>query len=400
MRIAFFPGSIYRYPASFNEPVVSGSLVAPFYLVRTLAKMGHDVHVFTKSMDGDREHSLLDGVKIHRFKPSKLRSLPRFFLNSHRGYRLFKKENERKRFDIIQTGEPLFFELFYAKRNGIRFVFSEQGSMLQSSKNTEIRKGWVYNIPTLLYNQPLFRWTVRKSDRLVFVVKKFLGESKEELGFDYPKERIEFIPNGIDIGFFKKVKLKNEKLTSLKKKFKFIAIHVGIISLIKGQDLSIRAFEKIVRAGESACLVIVGSDREKSYSEKIQRLVKEIGLEKNVKIFLNLPEKDLPEFYSAANISLVPSRGYDPMPNVIGESMACELPVISTDWNSRREILDNSCAFFIKEGDCEDLATKIEGAIKSKIKLRKMGEMARKKILEKDSKAIAKLYSQLYQRIN
>lgn len=105
---------------------------------------------------------------------------------------------------------------------------------------------------------------------------------------------------------------------------KVYVITVGQFIERKGFDLLLEAWNEL--DGENAELIIVGGGDDRSkYEEFIERNKLD-----NVTIIDFLNKKDLYEYYKASDIFILPTRE-DVWGLVINESMACGLPVISSD---------------------------------------------------------------------
>lgn len=390
---------LYRYPASMEEAVVAGSLVGPFYLSRELAKLGSDVHVFSPRESGDAAHSTFNGVKIHRYTPTKLRSLPGFFVSDFERYKLFLKESRKGKFEIIQTQSPLFFELRYAKRNEIPVVFTDHGSPINCVIDLPLSwLGVVRRITTRFLSQPLYEFACRNAEKIVMISKALFSDSEKELGFEVSNEKLELIHNGVDTNHFSPREVGN-----LRKKIEYnenILVYVGRISHEKGIHNVLKILPKILDYYPNTTFLIVGAPISsfKNYIEILRKLMEKEKIQKHVIFHLNVPEKDLPKFYSLGDVQLVPSINYDPFPNAIFEGMACGLPVISSDFEPRREIItDNETGFLFPEGDNVKLKNCILFALSDKRKLEKMGKNSRKIMTKKyDITLTAKKYLKLY----
>lgn len=85
--------------------------------------------------------------------------------------------------------------------------------------------------------------------------------------------------------------------------------------------------------------------------------VKEFGLDSEVKMLGDLAEEDLPLYYRAADLFVLPTL-YEGFGIVFIEAMACGLPVVSTKVGAVPEVVDGA-GFLVAPGDPEALAEKI-----------------------------------------
>jgi glycosyltransferase involved in cell wall biosynthesis len=111
-----------------------------------------------------------------------------------------------------------------------------------------------------------------------------------------------------------------------------IVLYVGRFDPRKGIETLVRAFAHSVT--EKRKLVIVGGSDEKrgdnSERDRIVELGEELGLRDRVVFAGRIGHQQLPTYYAAADVTVVPSH-YEPFGLVAIESMACGTPVIASD---------------------------------------------------------------------
>ncbi|MEO0223877.1 MAG: glycosyltransferase family 4 protein [candidate division WOR-3 bacterium] len=152
------------------------------------------------------------------------------------------------------------------------------------------------------------------------------------------------IPNGINL----------EKFNCNCKKFEdnsFKILYVGRLDYRKGVDILLKAFEKI--NNDKFELWIVGSGPYKKI------VLEYIEKYKNIKLFENVEDEELVNFYSNCDICVFPTRGGEAFGIVLLEAFACGKPVICSNIDGYNEVANEDCALFFKNMDYEDLANKI-----------------------------------------
>jgi len=146
---------------------------------------------------------------------------------------------------------------------------------------------------------------------------------------------IEMIPCGTDVNRFGSVQrpVARHKL-GLAPETKMV-LYVGKFSQRKGIETLVRAIaQSHLRASGNLRLVIAGgsdpSQNDSPERDRIQETVAELGL-KDITTFPGyLDDADLPVYYAAADVCVVPSY-YEPFSPVAVEAMASGTPVVASD---------------------------------------------------------------------
>ena len=119
----------------------------------------------------------------------------------------------------------------------------------------------------------------------------------------------------------------------MEKKKKIVS--VGRLIEQKNQKMMINAFSKLEKKYPNYELWIYG---EGNYRDELERLIRELGLEK--KVFLPGNSKDIFTVISDAEF-FVMSSNYEGMPNALLEAMCLGLPVISTKVSGAIDVIKN-----------------------------------------------------------
>lgn len=118
-----------------------------------------------------------------------------------------------------------------------------------------------------------------------------------------------------------------------------IILGVGSLIYRKGFDLVIDALPQIVKVYPNVKYYVVGSEGpEGDYRTELKAKVAAKGLE-NVVVFQGAaPNRDLVNWYCAADVFCLSSRG-EGSPNVLSEALACGCPAVSTAVGSAPDIM-------------------------------------------------------------
>jgi len=150
--------------------------------------------------------------------------------------------------------------------------------------------------------------------------------------------RITVIPAGVDIGQFRPGTKKAAR-RSLGIHHRHVVLFVGRFVAQKGIVTLLRSFalvrNDLRRAGEEdPLLILVGGDREPTAKQsKIERrvhtMIRNLRLTSCVRLAGRVGHDELPRYYRAADVCVVPSR-YEPFGIVPLEAMACGTPVVAS----------------------------------------------------------------------
>lgn len=389
MKILYLTG--YRYPDSLNEPLTSGDLRYSFTLSRALAKLGHDVHVITRRDGNDPENSKLDGVNVHRYKSGLSRLFGTSFDISFNRFKLFK--NQLDGADLIICNSALSMEHLVKIQAPIIYV----ASGLEDTKNYSLSlKEIIGYFAIKILRDPLKNLTWEKS---MLVNTTAWYEAETLLNWGIPEEKIGKISSSIDTSRFMPLKDKGaeiRKALGIKSKDEII-LSVSRFTPAKGVLETIRAFEKLNRKNAKLLLIGVHHSHDSTYYPRILNEIEKTKNKGNIILLENIPEHELPAYYSSADVTSVFSIGYDPLPTVIIESMACGTPVVSTYYKTREQFIRNhDTGIFVEEANLEDWVAKTKMLLDNRALRRKVSDNGLKYVRANfDYIEIAKKYTRI-----
>ena len=138
-----------------------------------------------------------------------------------------------------------------------------------------------------------------------------------------------------------------------------IILFVGRIDPLKGLDRLIKALSYL-RHIQGLRLVIIGGDEHSQHEiERLHKLACDLNIQKAVTFLGLVRHEQLPYFYSAADVCVVPSY-YESFGLVALESLACGTPVVATDVGNLESIIrQGETGYVIKDNAPHRLADKI-----------------------------------------
>lgn len=183
------------------------------------------------------------------------------------------------------------------------------------------------------------------------------------------ERKIHIIPPGVDTGLFRPVPLREAQERIGQPPDHRMILFVGRMDPVKGLDTLIRAMAIVVERDpqweENACLCIIGGDKTDDPAlmdaemKRVDRLRHELGLAGTVTFLGPRAQDDLPYYYSAAQVVVVPSR-YESFGLVALEAMACGTPVIASNVGGLASLVrDGRTGFLVPDGDPVALADKL-----------------------------------------
>jgi len=171
----------------FFSPVHGGSSLGPYNSSKELAKRGHEVTIYTSDhkLSGEWIESLPQ-VKVYPFKTRSIWA--NFYITE--GLINHIRENI-KNFDIIHLHNYRTFQNIvvhhYAKKYGVSYIVQAHGSLPRIMEKQRLK--WVYDM--------CFGYRLLRDASSVIAFTQTEAQQYRDMGV--PREKIEIIPNGIDL---------------------------------------------------------------------------------------------------------------------------------------------------------------------------------------------------------
>ncbi len=356
-------------------PVVGGQEKVVLDAAKRLVKMGHKVTVLTSNylIQGKyKKREMFEGIEIIRLKNN-------LWLKGYgySGEMCGWLKNNWNTFEIAHCHGynrymPEFALKFLHKK--IPLVFSPHG-FIHTKKNYLFKK---------IHDLTIGR-VIQKANYCTALTKLDFQDYKN-LGVK--KEKIIELANGVDLNRFSK---RNKKeIHGLEKKFGNFALYVGRIHKSKGLSYVLKAIKNI-----DISLVVVGKDA--GYKNELEKLSRELGIQKKIFFVGGVPDDKLVSFYQAAKMFILFS-GWEGFGIVAIEAMAAKIPVIASNMGSLPYIIKNKkTGFIIPYQNIAMLRSKIEELLNDKELRKNMGENGNKEVRKYEWKILIKKYERLYQ---
>jgi glycosyltransferase involved in cell wall biosynthesis len=191
-----------------------------------------------------------------------------------------------------------------------------------------------------------------------------------------PPDRVYVIPNGVCIGDYNTV-ADGHSLRSgfgLSTSSKLVG-SVGRLTWQKGFDMLLKAVSLL--NGQSMDLLIAGVGEEE---KSLRSLSEKLGVQKRVH-FIGY-HRNIPSFLRSLDLYVHPAR-FEGMPNAVVEAMAAACPIVATDVDGTRELIqDGKHGWLVPPEDPAALASALREALGNLDEARKRGTTAQRRVAE------------------
>lgn len=213
------------------------------------------------------------------------------------------------------------------------------------------------------------------SSRIVTVGQGYKRQIEQR--YAIPSERIDVIPNGIDLDTFVPSPRDNEVRREYGWGDRLVLLYVGTHGMAHALHVVLEAAAQF-RDDPGKRFVFVGEGARKA---ELKRRAAELGLE-NVQFIDQQTKARIPLFYAACDIGLVTLRNtplfQDVLPSKIFEYLGMQRPVIlSVDGEARRLVEDAGAGVFCPPEDVEALVETIRSLSAQPTLLESMGRSGR-----------------------
>jgi D-inositol-3-phosphate glycosyltransferase len=142
-------------------------------------------------------------------------------------------------------------------------------------------------------------------------------------------DKVSVVPCGVNMALFQPVArtLARQRLGLNDER---ILLFVGRLDPLKGADRFLQAIPHLKNIDNLRLIVIGGDNSSRDEVEKLQMLSAVLGIRDRVNFRGTIKQAELPYFYSAADVCVVPSY-YESFGLVALEALACGTPVVASD---------------------------------------------------------------------
>ena len=312
--------------ARLGEKDTGGMNVYVLQLARELGRCGNQVDVFTRWHDPDDPQviDLGDNARVIHLKAgpyfetksSLSRYIPEFLENLYR----------------FQRSEETSYDLIHSHY------------WLSGSAGIKLSDEWdIPHVTTFhtLAKTKMQAWAGETESQLRVATEALVMRSVDAIVVSTEQERedlsrlyhisphnVRVIPAGVDLKLFRPIdKARARKALGLSEKR--IVLSVGRVEPLKGLDVLIGAMARLEDTADTRLLIVGGQPGRDRELTRLKSMATTLGLQDAVTFTGTVDQTELPNYYSAADVFVMPSY-YESFGLVALEAMACGTPVIAS----------------------------------------------------------------------
>ncbi|MEA2724111.1 MAG: hypothetical protein QOH59_1882 [Gemmatimonadales bacterium] len=374
---------------------------------RHLVQRGHSVTVVTPGDPSLAREDAFDGVKIVRFplelpadltygrvaqsrvtllgRVARLAVMANYLEAQYRAILAEAREGEA---DVIHahwaipTGPAA---VLAARKLGVPSIITMHGG------DVYVNPEQGYDFPTRWYVRPALRWTLRHAGALTAITEDC---RQHALRAGAPDDRIRLVFNGTDLRRF------SPQGNGGRSESRFGPNMIFACRQLfprKGIRFLIEAAAQLKPRFPDLKVVLAGDGFERP---ELVRLAEGLGLGGDVTFLGWVPNTELPPYYRAAAVSVIPSleEGFG-IP--AAEAMGCEVAVVASDAGGLPEVVENGVTgLVVPRGDSTALAQAIGSLLADPERRRAMGQAGRVRALQMfDWDRSAEQFEQIYREV-
>ena len=165
-------------------------------------------------------------------------------------------------------------------------------------------------------------------------------------------ERVAVVPPGVDLSVFQPID-RGEARRKIAYGPGRLLLFVGRLERLKGVEVAIGALALLRdRSHDDVRLLILGEDSkdgDESEMERLKTVASEVGVREQVDFLGSVAHHELPYFYSAADVCVMPS--YSESFGLVGlEAQACGRPVVGADVAGLRSVVRDDVSGYLIDG--------------------------------------------------
>lgn len=371
--------NIIQTPVGFY-PSIGGVANYVYYLSKELVKLRHDVTVVCANEPNTKKEEIMNRIKVKRL--SYIGKIVNTNITPILPFELLKED-----FDLIHTHLPTPWSADWSA-----LISKIKKKPLIVTYHNDITGSRIANYIAKFYNSTSLKFLLNHAYKIIITQPNYIDSSPYLKSY---KNKIEVIPNGVDVSKFKPIKVdKRDKNTIF-----FLSL-LDEFHRYKGLNYLSSALE-IVKGEISDVKLIVGG--EGKLMSEYKNMANSLGLKDNVEFHGFIPDEKIVEYYNKCNVFVLPSISstQEGFGIVLLEALACETPVISTKIvGVAEDVKKNNAGIIVPPKNPEALANAIIRLLQDEDMAKKMGKNGRRLVEKKYTwKRVAEMTEKVYKAV-
>ncbi len=366
-------------------------------LARELGSQGHSVDIYTRAHDpaDDQIAELGENARVIHLRVGEVERMHKLVLYTHLA-------------DIACSVEN------FRKSNNLQYDLIHSHYWLSAWVGRHIQVWWdvphitmfhtlgaVKNAVSIGEDEPELRLVnerelVGSCHRIIAATER----EKDDLTRHYraSPEIIGVVPCGVNLKLFQGVDRETAR-RHLGINGSGMVLFVGRVEPLKGIDRLIRAMPSLYREWGLKLMVVGGDSDGQPEVESLQSLSRSLGIQDNVTFAGTVRYEDLPMYYSAADVCVVPSY-YESFCLVALESLACGTPVVATRVGAMESVIRHGQnGYLLEDNDPNHLADSIAALLSRPPAHKKSAEAIRASVCRFSWSNVAKAIAREYRAV-
>ena len=186
------------------------------------------------------------------------------------------------------------------------------------------------------------------------------------------------IPNAVDADLFRPQASDFRKRRGIGAD-EFVALYAARFQAFKNHAMLLEAFARFAKTHPASRLLLAGSG---PLQERTEQQAVESGIADKVMFLGEVPYRDLPGVYAAADVKVI-SSVYESFCFAALEAMSSGLPVLTTDCAWVPQLVQEGAGLVVPEGDAEAFAAGLKRLADNPALRQRMGATGRQQVLER-----------------
>jgi len=378
--------------ASYFPPPYGGIESHVYYLSQELVNRGHDVTVLTsRSIGSDAAEEVRNGVLVKR-----LWSPVSFFNFPFMPTLLYKALREETDIFHGHINSPMIVEsaTIGSWLRGVPLVITYHADIVPEDVGLE---NLVLARSLSWFYENLFKSLDAKVASRIVATTSAYAESSEFLA-DY-LNKVRIVPNGVDLDRFRPgldISGVRERLGLKDERIIFFA---GRLVPYKGLEYLLEAFSALCERRNDLRLVLLGTG---PLIADLRRRVRVMHLGEMVRFIASVSEEELPRFYAASDVVVMPSRSRSEGFCISAlQGMACGKPIVATRVGGVPFLVrDEKTGILVEPKDWRQLFSAISRILENPALAARMGRAGRRRAERFFSwSRVAEMIDRIYEEI-